>query len=134
MTRKTSIFNKPQCLTRSALDKNLKASANSKKPKTTFVVLSQPPDLGRALSMFGNIAKSVKGKPRAKPKPPIPAVNCQAPPSLDKDPAKSEPKIGPVHEKETMDNVSAIKKTPTIPPKFSPLLVKLVQREGRVNS
>jgi len=43
----------------------------------------------------------------------------------DKDPAKSEPKIGPVHEKETMDSVSAIKKTPKIPPTPSPLLVKI---------
>ena len=48
--KKTSILSKPQCLTRSAFERNLKASASSKKPRTTFVVFSQPPDLGNALS------------------------------------------------------------------------------------
>ena len=131
---KISIFNKPQCCTRSALDKNLKAKANSKKPKITFVVLSHPPELGRVLSMFGNIAKIAKGKPSANPKPAIPYVNCQAPPSADKDPARREPRIGPVHEKETIDNVNAMKKTPKTPPNPSPFVVQLVQLDGNVNS
>ena len=38
------------CHTISAVDKNLRAKASSKNPRTTFTVLSQPPDLGKALS------------------------------------------------------------------------------------
>ena len=134
MAKKISIFRIPQCSTRSALDKNLKAKASSKNPKITFVVLSHPPDFGSALSIFGNIAKSAKGRPNATPNPPIPAVNCHAPPSEERDPAKSEPRIGPVHENETIESVSAIKKTPNIPPTPSPLLVIEVQLAGSVNS
>ena len=127
MPKKTSIFNIPQCCTRSALDKNLNASASSKNPKITLVVLSHPPDFGNALSMFGNMAKSANGSPSATPNPPIPAVSCHAPPSEDNEPAKSEPKIGPVHENETIESVRAIKNTPKIPPIPSPLLVADVQ-------
>ena len=132
--KKTSSFKIPQCFTKSAFDKNLKAKANSKNPKTTFVVFSQPPDFGSELSIFGNIANSAKGKPKANPKPPIPAVNCHAPPSAVNEPASKEPSIGPVHEKDTMASVSAMKKTPKTPPIFSPLLVLFVQLAGKVNS
>ena len=134
MPKKTSIFNIPQCFTKSALDRNLNAKASSRKPKTTFVVLSHPPDFGSAFSMFGNSANSANGKPSAVPKPPIPAVNCQAPPSAESEPASNDPKIGPVQEKDTIDNVNAIKKTPNMPPKPSPLLVEFVQVDGKVSS
>ena len=132
--KKTSILSKPQCLTRSAFERNLKASASSKKPRTTFVVFSQPPDLGNALSKFGNIANKAKGRPRASPKPPIPAVSCHAPPSAVREPAKRDPSIGPVHEKETIDKVRAMKKIPRKPPIPSPLVVELVHFDGKVNS
>ena len=135
MPKKTSIFKSPQCRTRSALDKNLNAKASSKNPKITLVVLSHPPDFGKDFSMFGNIAKTANGRPRAMPNPAIPAVSCQAPPTLaDREPAKRDPKMGPVHENETIDNVSAIKNTPKTPPMPSPLLVKLVHLEGKVSS
>ena len=132
--RNASIFNKPQCCTKSALDKNLNAKASSKNPSMTFVVLSHPPDFGSDFIIFGNIAKRAKGRPRATPKPAIPAVSCQAPPSADNDPARRDPRIGPVQENDTIDKVRAMKKTPKIPPIPSPLLVKVVQVEGKDNS
>ena len=96
--------------------------------------MSQPPDLGRAFSMFGNIANNAKGSPSATPNPAIPEVNCQAPPSEDREPASKDPRIGPVHEKDTIDKVNAIKKTPRIPPIPSPLVVELVHAAGNANS
>src|SRR5690554_8192375 len=88
----------PQPCTKSAFDKNFSAKANSKNPKTTFTVFNHPPDFGREFNQLGKRAKRAKGKAKAKPKPPIPAVNCIAPPSEVSEPAKSDPKIGPVHE------------------------------------
>src|SRR5690606_7926429 len=108
----------PQCCTKSAFDRNLNARASSKKPKTTLVVFNQPPDFGRAFIIFGNMANNAKGNPSASPKPPMPAVNCQAPPSVVSDPANSEPSIGPVQEKDTNAKVNAIKKMPKTPPTF----------------
>ena len=64
-----SLFNSPQCSTKSALDKNLNASANSKNPKTTLVVFSQPPDFGSEFNQLGNKANKAKGKAKANPKP-----------------------------------------------------------------
>jgi hypothetical protein len=54
------------------LDKNLNASAISRKPNETLTVLSQPPDLGISFSQDGNIAKSVKGIAKADENPSIP--------------------------------------------------------------
>ena len=129
-----SIFKRFQCATKSAFDKNLNAKANSKNPKITLVVLSQPPDFGSALIILGNKANKAKGNPREIPKPAIPAVNCQAPPSAVSDPAKSDPKIGPVHENDTIASVSAIKNIPMKPPELSPCVVVFVQLDGSVNS
>ncbi len=122
MAIKISLFSKPQCSTKSALDKNLNAKATSIKPSTTFTVFNQPPLRGRELSQLGNKANKANGSARANPKPPIPNVNCIAPPSLLREPPKSEPKIGPVQEKETMAKVRAIKNMPTIPPILVALL------------
>ena len=111
-----SLFKSPQCLTKSALERNLKASANSKNPKVTFTVVNQPPDFGSDCNQLGNMANSAKGKANANPNPPIPAVNCIAPPSDANEPANNDPKIGPVQENETKANVSAMKKIPiTLP-------------------
>src|SRR3954469_10431251 len=109
---KISRLRTPHCFTRSALDKNLIAIATSRKPNTTLTVLSQPPDFGIDFSQPGNNAKTAKGNASPKPKPPIPKLNCIAPPLLVRAPAKRDPRIGPVQEKETMANVSAIKKIP----------------------
>ena len=134
MIKKGSIFKSPQCFTKSAFDKNLKARASSKNHKTTLVVFNHPPDFGRAFIIFGNIANKAKGNPKDTPNPAIPAVSCHAPPSAVKEPASNDPKIGPVHENETIAKVNAIKKMPIIPPAFSPLVVVLVQLDGKVNS
>ena len=80
--------------TRSAFEKNFKAKANSIKPRTILVELSQLPDFGINLSALGNKANNPNGRPRAVPKPNIPNVNWVAPASEVIDPAKSDPKIG----------------------------------------
>ena len=129
-----SLFKIPQFSTRSALDKNLKAKANSRKPKTTLVVFNQPPDFGKLFSQLGNNANNAKGKARAKPNPLIPAVSCIAPPSAVKDPASNDPKIGPVHEKDTIAKVAAIKKIPIIPPASEAESILLPQELGKVIS
>src|SRR5580698_6505923 len=112
----------PHCSTKSALERNFIAIANSKKPNTTFTELSHPPDFGKECSQLGNMANNANGKAKPNPNPPIPKLNCMAPPFLDKAPAKSEPRIGPVQENETTANVSAIKKIPNrLPaPDFAP--------------
>ena len=116
------------------MDKNFKARASSTNPKTTLIVFSQDHDFGKLVNTLGNIANNANGNPRATPKPPIPAVNCQAPPSLVIELARSEPNIGPVQENETTARVNAIKKTPKTPPKVSPLVDLSTQLEGNVNS
>jgi len=99
-----------------------------------LIVFSHPPELGKDFKKFGNIAKRVNGRPSAKPNPAIPDVNCQAPPVEDKEPASKDPSIGPVQEKDTIERVSAMKNTPKIPPKPSPLVEKLVHHAGKVSS
>ena len=96
--------------------RNLKASATSAKPSTTFTLFSQLPERGRLLSHCGNSAKSPKGSASASPKPPMPAVSCQAPPSAVSAPANKEPRMGPVQLKDTSARVSAMKKMPISPP------------------
>lgn len=132
--KKGSILSSPQCFTKSALDKNLKASPNSRNPITTFTVFIQEPDRGSFCIMEGKAANRPKGRANANPNPDIPAVNCMAPPSELKDPASKDPRIGPVQEKETRANVSAIKNIPNIPPNPSALLTLLDHDEGKVNS
>ncbi len=92
------------------MDKNLKAKANSKKPKNTFTVLSQPPDLGIELSQLGNIANNVKGNAKAIEKPNI--LTTGATPPVLADATKAVPTIGNVQEKDTIANANAIKKIP----------------------
>lgn len=134
MIRNTSLLSSPQCSTRSALERNFRAKANSKKPKKTLVVVIQPPDLGSEESKFGNKANTTKGSASESPNPAIPAVSCIAPPSAESDPAKSDPKIGPVQENDTIAKVSAIKKIPIIPPIFEALSIFVLHDAGRVIS
>ena len=124
----------PQCLTKSAFERNLRARANSKNPSTTFTLFIHPPDLGNLLSNPGKAAKNPNGKARASPNPPMPMVNCIAPDEEESVPASSDPNIGPVHEKETRASVNAIKNIPTIPPAPSAELALFVQDSGRANS
>src|SRR5690606_19164970 len=130
----TSLLRSPQCSTKSALLKNLNASASSKKPSTTLVVVIHPPDFGNEFNQFGKSANNANGSARAVPNPVIPAVNWPAPPSADNDPASRDPKIGPVHENETIARVSAIKKIPTTPPILDAESILLPHELGKVNS
>ena len=111
--KNASIFNIPQCSTKSAFDKNLKARAISTNPIITLIEFSHPPDWGNLLNKFGNIANIANGNPNESPKPNI-AIVIGHGPSV-KEPAKTEPKIGPVQENETIAKVSAIKNIPNIP-------------------
>ena len=132
---KTSRFSIPQCATRSALDRNLIANASSMKPNTTLRVFIHPPDLGKLCNRLGNNANKPKGKAKAKPNPVIPILSWVAPSVLDKEPASNEPKIGPVHEKETIARVRAIRKIPMIPPVlFDAKSSRFAHDEGRVSS
>ena len=70
------------------------------------------------------MANKPKGRASAAPKPPIPAVNCQALPLADKAFTIKEPRMIPVQEKETTVNVNAIKKMPPL------LAVVLAMEEG----
>src|SRR5829696_3613713 len=99
-----SLSKKCHCFTKSAFEKNFTAKANSKNPKTIFTEVSHPPDFGNDCSQLGKSANKAKGRASPRPKPDIPNVNWVAPLSLVNTPAKSEPSIGPVHEKETMAN------------------------------
>src|SRR5689334_8597215 len=107
---KTSRLNNPHCLTRSALERNFMAIAISKKPNTTFTEFSHPPDFGSDCNQFGKIANTVNGSARAKPKPARPAVKGHEPCAAV--PASKDPRIGPVHEKETIASVKAMKNIP----------------------
>ena len=49
----------------SALDKNLKASANSKNPSTTFTLFNQPPDFGSVFNHAGKAANNPNGIAKA---------------------------------------------------------------------
>ena len=102
------------CNTKSALDKNLKANANSKNPKETLTVFNQPPDFGIEFNQPGNIANNINGKAIAIEKPNIPIIGAKPP--LEADSTSNVPTIGPVQENETTAKANAIKKMPTIPP------------------
>src|SRR5690606_1783121 len=134
MRKKVSLFNNPQCFTKSALERNFTASASSRNPSTIFTEVSQEPDFGKEFSQLGKRANRVNGKASASPKPPIPMVNCQAPPLVDKDPASSEPKIGPVQENDTNASVRAMKKIPASPPRLDLLSALLASELGMVIS
>lgn len=103
-----SCFSKPYRITKSALDKNLKAKASSINPNTFFTISSQEPDFGRFLTKLGNKANRANGSPNPNPKPANAGVIYLA---LFKFP-NTNPKIGPVHENETMASVKAIKNIP----------------------
>ena len=92
----------------------MNAKANSRNPKTTFTVLSHPPDFGKECSQPGNSAKSINGKAKANEKPNIPTIG--AIPPLEAASTRSVPTIGPVQENETIANAKAINKMPIIPP------------------
>ena len=127
MITKGSRFNKPHRMTKSALDKNLKANASSINPNTFFTMSSQDPDLGKFLTKLGNRANRANGSPNPKPKPANAGVIYFA---LFKFP-NTNPKIGPVQEKETMAKVNAIKNIPIKSPVFDLLSNLLAKADGK---
>src|SRR6478609_10331748 len=132
MAMKTSLSNKCNCNTKSALDKNLKAKANSKKPKNTFTVFNHPPDFGNVFNQPGNIAKSMNGKAKANEKPNIPTSG--AIPPFEAASTNRVPTIGPVHENETIAKAKAMNKIPIIPPLSAWLSTLFAQEFGNMIS
>ena len=134
-TMKSSLFKKKVLETKSAFERNFKAKPSSMKPKTTFTVFIHPPDFGKLCNACGNSAKSPKTIAQAKPKPPN--ANVSSIGTLDEPvtalPNKL-PKIGPVHENETITSVSAIKKIPINPPASSAFEDLLAMELGNVMS
>ena len=57
---------------RSALDKNFKARASSRKPKVTFTAFSHPPAFPKTFNFPGKKAKKAKGNASANEKPNMP--------------------------------------------------------------
>ncbi len=92
----------------------MNAKANSKNPKTTFTVFSQPPDFGNEFNQPGKAANKAKGKAIANENPNIPIIG--AIPPLEAASTNKVPTIGPVQEKDTIAKAKAIKKIPIIPP------------------
>src|SRR5690606_40132208 len=116
-------------------DKNFSANASSTNPRTTFTVFIQPPDLGRLCKACGNRASTPKTIAQARPKPAsakVRSIGTYAAP-VTALPSK-DPRIGPVHEKDTITSVRAIKKIPTIPPASSAREDLFAMALGRVMS
>ena len=132
MAKNTSRSNICACKTKSALDRNLNASANSKKPKTTFTELSQPPDLGKEFINPGNKANKANGIAIANENPSIPKMGAR-PPS-DAACTNKVPTMGPVQLKLTMAKAKAIKKIPIIPPRSALRSTALAQELGNIIS
>ena len=101
---------------KSAILKNLRPKASSKKANTTLTVFSQLPDFSLDRN-FGNMARSVNGVAKPMPKPNMErrGIIRFAPP-LVLNPTSAPPKIGPVQENETSTVVKAMKKGAINPP------------------
>ena len=121
------------CQTKSAVDKNFKAKANSRKPKVTLTVFNQPPEDGNEFNQLGKAAKSVNGMARASAKPNIPIAGPSKLP-FEAASTSNEPIIGPVHEKLTKLKVKPIKKIPRKPPLFEASSALFTQLDGNVIS
>src|SRR5690606_34489897 len=64
-----SYFKNPHRIVISANDKNFKAKASSKKPKTTFTEFIHEPDFGKVFSHAGKAANNPNGNAKAVLKP-----------------------------------------------------------------
>src|SRR5690606_40350660 len=104
-------------------------------PKTTFTVFIQPPDFGKLCSACGNKANSPNTIAQLNPNPAsakVSSIGTFAEPVTAL--PKRLPRIGPVHENETITSVSAIKKIPITPPASSALDDLLAMELGSVMS
>src|SRR5690554_6344088 len=132
MARNTSLSRKWKSITKSAFERNLKARASSRNPRTTFTELSQPPDCGSELSQPGKAAKSANGRAIAKLKPNRPIIGA-VPPLVAASTSKL-PSIGPVQENDTSASTNAIKKIPINPPLSAFESALVIEELGRVIS
>src|SRR5687767_2286761 len=94
--------------------RNLKASANSTKPKTTLTEFNHPPDFGNEFNQPGKNANNVKGIANANENANMPTMGFRNSPPADE--TKILPTNGPVQENDTSTSVNAIKNTPNSPP------------------
>ena len=130
-----SLFSRKVLETKSALERNFRANANSINPKTTFKVFIQLPDFGRDCSAWGNKANVPKTIAHAKPNPAKAKVKSIGTSFAPETALPNKlPKIGPVHEKETITKVKAMKKIPITPPVSSALEDLLAIQLGSVIS
>ena len=74
---KTSRSNSLQPFAKSALDKNLSASANSKKPSVTFTAFNHPPAFPSTFNLEGKKANKAKGYASANENPNMPVSGPQ---------------------------------------------------------
>src|SRR5258708_39439239 len=100
--KNVSRLSSPQCATRSELERYLSANASSTKPKTILIVFIQLPERGSDCSQEGKSANNANGNPSAKPKPARTTVSWIAPPLGPNELTTKLPRMGPVHEKETI--------------------------------
>ena len=100
----------------------------------TLITFIHPPDLGIDFSHEGKRANSVNGKAKAMAKPNIPIAGAITLPVVETCTSR-KPIIGPVQEKDTRDNVNAIRKMLNRPLVASALLsTALLHLEGKVSS
>src|SRR5690554_5697906 len=132
MAMNISLSSRCSCNTKSALDKNLKASASSKNPRTTFTELSHPPDLGKVFSHPGKAANNPNGSAMANEKPSIPMAGALPP--FEAASTINVPTMGPVQEKETKAKVKAMKNIPMSPPRSARASALLIHELGKVIS
>src|SRR5690606_37037275 len=132
MAIKISLSKKCHSKTKSIIDKNLNANANSKNPNTTFTVFNHPPDFGKEFNQLGKKANKPNGKAIADEKPNILIIG--AIPPLVAASNKAVPAIGNVHEKDTTAKAKAIKKIPATPPLLAPLSTLFTQEFGNIIS
>ncbi len=118
----------------SATERNLSEKANSKNPRSTLVVFSQLPERGSFFSRFGKKAKMVNGTASAMENPSMPIVGARMFPPEETS-TSNVPTIGPVQEKDTTTNVSAMSRMPRMPAVSSALLSIFVLHDaGSVSS
>src|SRR5262245_9673820 len=100
----------------SAVRKNLKAAANSRKPITTLTEFSHEPLLGIFFSKVGNSARKKNGAAKVTENASPPRSVCQRGRSVPPAVPRKPPKNGATQAKLMMVKVRAMKIVPTRPP------------------
>lgn len=97
------------------MERNFKANASSKNPRTTLTLFSHPPDFGIDFSRDGNKANNANGMASATENPNMPIAGPKRSP-LEAASTSNVPIIGPVQENETTARLKAMKNNPIRPP------------------